>query len=304
MNKKFNLSDMYEPAMACLGSAVLLSNDYSTAYYENADKIIEFICSAYGKKGLAENLKQTLLHSLSEIITVLDCRLFLSHGMTVDGADDFPQLLAQNKCRMICSFCDIANRQPADPAYHCLDYSFVRKYNPVLRYAELSYASAGGIVSVVRLVGIMQALGIGCEKNIQNAVRRLKQCAMWGDICSMRLLGSLYANEGDAHNAEIFDRLALLCVEFLKEGVTVLPDESAEGNLQEAVELYNCISSIYYDLVVRSQIQNIDLSFVEALLHTDNYKKRLEYINNYEKGLWKEETHSSVSSIPSIGFRG
>ena len=79
-------------------------------------------------------------------------------------------------------------------------------------------------------------------------------------------------------------------------------DENTD--LQEAVELYNCISSIYYDLVVRSQIQNIDLSFVEALLHTDNYKKRLEYINNYEKGLWKEETHSSVSSIPSIGFRG
>ena len=150
----------------------------------------------------------------------------------------------------------------------------------------------------------MQALGIGCEKNAGNAIRRLKQCAMWGDICSMRLLAKLHAGEGERERAETAAELADLCSVYLKEGITVLPDAVQKKEKKEAVELYNCVSTIYYDLVMRGRLRNIDLSFVEALLHTKSYSKRMEHINNYKQELWKDETNPGAKISAPIGFRG
>lgn len=304
MVNSFAISDCYEPATACLEAAVLLSNGINGAYEADARGVIRLICLAYDREDVSAELEYALLHQLCDIKTSIDGRIFLSQNMSIEGADEDVQLLAQNKCRILCDFSAMIKNSPDISAYHCLDYSSVRTYNAGVRYAELSAASAAGNPAIVRQVGIMQALGIGCEKNAGNAIRRLKQCSMWGDICSMRLLAKLHAAEGERERAETTAELADLCSLYLKEGITVLPDAVQKKEKKEAVELYNCVSTIYYDLVMRGRLRNIDLSFVEALLHTKSYSKRMEHINNYKQELWKDETNPGAKISAPIGFRG
>lgn len=301
MTKTFSFSECYAPASACLEAAVLLSNDYCDLYMADAGAIISFICSAYGREDAIEPLKKLILVDLDDIVTSNDCLVLLTQNVNI-GKDI--KLPAQHKSRIMYEFNSMVNRAPVDPEYHCLNYSFVRTYDAKARYAELSTASVCGNISVVRQVGIMQALGIGCRKNTSNAIRRFKQCAMWGDICSMYLLEKLHTDAGREREAKTAHDLAALSEAYLKEGVTVLPAEAQKNSSQEAVELYNCISSIYYDLVIRSHSQDIDFSFVEALLHTSDYTKRMAHINNYTGGLWKDETHPTSGKRTAIGFRG
>lgn len=286
----------YETARTLLEATTLLSNIDAQNVVEDSSALIALICRAYDlEEKVCADLTEKIIFSLSPISTAIDCELFLSKNMSLPGEDNATQFLAQIKSDVMLAFHNLYKAYAKVSRYTCLDYSYLRRYDASMRYAELLNNSYYGNVPLIRQLGMMLQAGIGCEASAENAARRYMQCAMWGDIASMRLLSKLdLPNKRELPS--LMSEVAALCEKYLPEGMTELPEEKAAACSRKAIELFNCISSIRYDLVGAQGLVDINLSFVEALLHTDSYSERMEFINSYEQNAWRAETNSSPSS--------
>ena len=146
----------------------------------------------------------------------------------------------------------------------------------------------------------MSYLGIGVTKNNvleESAIYRFKQCLMWGDISSFFFLKYIYELKGQEKEVKLFDDLIKL-VPYLEDGRTVLPEDKQKEISEDALELFNIISSIKQDIVINLEKIYIDYSFVEVMISPEvHYLNKLGYINNYSNQEWKEATNSSHRRI-------
>ena len=131
------------------------------------------------------------------------------------------------------------------------------------------------------------------------------QCAIWGDIPSMRLVAEVYREKGETDKADLYAEVAAIAGDYLYAGCTVIPSFDKHEYSDKSREIYALISSIRQDVVRAYDKYNVDFSFVEALRSPElDYYKRMEIINNYSKNEWKEVTNASVNPAAKvrIGF--
>ena len=104
--------------------------------------------------------------------------------------------------------------------------------------------------------------------------------------------------------SQIFTEVAVLADKYLHAGYTVVSSEDKEKYSQKAIETYLLISSILQDVVYAQNKQNIDFSFVEAILSPElDYFKRMYFVNNYERKEWRDVTNSAHNPANKIGFK-
>ncbi len=69
---------------------------------------------------------------------------------------------------------------------------FHHPYNPRMKFWETKKMAKSGCVGIVRQLGLLNTLGIGCCINYKKAEDCFLKCVLWGDTMSAVLLNQLY----------------------------------------------------------------------------------------------------------------
>lgn len=294
--------DNYDAFSLMIFSTTMMSNTRSKNFNSDAKRIISFIGKAYGFSdafiGLCHDL---ILGELSEMALYGDRSAFYSNGK-IEGTDDDLDKLFYIKSEIISKLQREENNNPS--LYNdLLDLNHYHVYQPNILYSKIKTASVSGDIIVVRQMGILNAMGIGCEVDYKKAIVRLRQCAFWGDIPSMYLLSYVYKLSGDEEKSKKYNELASLSDKYLLYGYTVLPAEETKEYSQEAKEYFAFVSTILQDIVINLNKPRIDFAFLEVVFSNDlDYYKKMYYINKYNSSEWREITQPSINPNKKFGF--
>ncbi len=284
-------------------TTTLLSNDFNDDLDRDSSKIVDFI-------GKVFDYSEKDIYLCSKLIK--DDLTIISKNEDVDAyqgdkdrelVSDYEDLIYL-KSEAILKINNIFNQYAKsnfEESY--FDYHSFRSYFPVIRFNELKKASAKGNVDINRTVAILLALGIGCEKNINSAIYRFKQCAYWGDTSSLFYLAYLYKEVGDSENHELFYNLTKL-FEYIYDGKTMLPKEVEQDLNKKIIDEFALISSIVLDIRKTCNLYDINYSFVEVMLMDSlSYSKKMSFINNYKTEEWRDASNSSHNPRGTLFFK-
>lgn len=283
----------------------LLANKNNEAYEQDAKKLIRFVGEAYSlSKELIDKCEKQILDDLTAVSTDEDVKAFMNFYKFNDGAEIENPLL-QVKCDAIQAVEMLMQERGNDFNPRWFDYSNYKNYIPEIRRRQLVIAAMGGNVVANRTVALMSFLGIGKEADSDEAVNRLTQCVFWGDVPSILFLKHVFELEKSDGPLKVLDDLYKLS-KYFEQGITVLNEEDQEKYEPGAVGLFECISSIKQDIILKEHLYNIDYSFVEAVNDRSvDYYTKLRFINEYNKYEWKEATNCSRAPKEEtpFGFR-
>ena len=194
MHTRFEHYDIYYgTVMAC----TLLSNDGSPEFRRDAAAIVDFYCAAHGlDRSVAEGWKTDVLDTLSRVESVDERDAAYRRRMVSSERHD-RDYLYDVKGDVLAEICTKYKDDTVFINRAWFDYSHVHCYNAQMRFAQIRSAASSGWRVAAREVGIMQALGIGCVRDVDAAVYRFMQCAYWCDVPSCYIAAYLMREAGD-----------------------------------------------------------------------------------------------------------
>ncbi len=292
----------YESFYNMVLSTTILGNSMCDALETDSDKVISFIGSAYNLENeYIDNCKDIIINHLSRLGKTTDQQAVYA-SRHIDDVYSDSDCLYDIKGDVLLALQNIAEKEDTiNPGW--FDYSHYKSYEPYIRFKKIYMTSSTGNIIATRQVGILHALGIGCEVSYDKAIERLLQCSRWGDIPSMHYLSYVYKLSGDEKNAKLYKEVALISEEYLRTGVTVLPENVHKTYSEDACTIFVYISTILQDVIYLHRVKNINFSFLEAVFSpTLGHYERLDYINNYSKLAWKNITNSATRPSKKAGF--
>ncbi|MCR5078662.1 MAG: hypothetical protein K6B65_01910 [Bacilli bacterium] len=290
----------YDAFYYMVEAATALSNSPTDEPSTDIKKLVEFIGQSYG---FSEELIDGCVKIISEKLPAIGIESDIAGFYATDkaGIDKGDVLLFQTKCDVIHSLQLISRSKCPEINPSWFSYENYLAYSASMRLRELKIVASNGFLAINRLVGMMLFLGIGCSKDKDAGIRRLIQCAYWGDALSLRLLSLAYKELGKKEEEELLKELVSLSP-YIQEGITVLPSEIKAS--EKAKTEFALISSIKQDIVLGLGRYSIDYSFVEImLLPSIDYRTKMNYINHYQNGDWKEASNPTVAPSKGFGFR-
>ena len=294
----------YEVLHSMMLGCAVMTNTYSRDAVSDCERIIEFIGEAYGvSKEYTERAKEVILGELATASTNQDFAAFDS-AKTYNAEYGDTERYIEVKSDIVATLETLRkNSHLENPGW--VDYSHYCVYQSNLRYKKLAEHSVTGDLISTRQVGILLALGIGCERDLDAAARKLLQCSLWGDVSSARFLAYVAKLSGNKERAKYLSEYAELVSVYLDDGITVLPEEAKSKHTDEACILYVYTSSIKYDVVYSLGNPRIDFSFLEVIMASDiEYNEKMTYIDEYDRKKWKKCTNKVTESQKKtvIGF--
>lgn len=295
----------YEPFYNMVLSTALMTNCVTDEFDGDARKIINFIGDAYGLSAeKTDFFTDIILNRISSVKLLTDCEAtygqdcFGEHGASSEDALD---AVKANVIYKISHLTDNNVYNDVNPEW--FNYGRPIVYQPEMRFYAINATAATGNVTAVRQAGILRMLGIGCKVDRDDAVWRFLQCAVWGDIPSMRFLSYAWKLIGNDEKHALYGEVAELCNTYLKTGRTILPAGAKKKYSEKACTYYVYISSIKQDVIFAYNLKNIVFSFTEALMSKSlDYFDRMNLINNFDKKEWKNITNSSNKPKEKLGF--
>jgi hypothetical protein len=283
---------------------MVMSNRPSGSFNEDCDAIIDFIGNAYSlSEEVVKSCKECIYVSLAPISMIVDKNAIFSNRQYGDYLNDM-DVLNDIKCSVISFLERLAKSNCPSINPDWFDYNHYFSYNARVRYEEIKVAASGGNTVINRQMGLLLALGIGTEKDLNESANRLKRCVLWGDLPSIKLLANVYNLQGDGEKASIVKEISSLAEKYLHAGYTVIPKDAASNYSEQAISYYSLISSNLQDVVYALNKHNIDFSFVEAISTEGlDYFKRMYFINNYQRAEWRDVTNSAHNPAKKIGFK-
>lgn len=295
--------DHLEEFKQILIATTLLSNSYSVEWEKNANDIIDFMTTAFGIKDESDIIKKIITKEISNLSLVKEYNGIKSRrDYKIEYSDE--DILYDIKGKILVSINNIGKNLTNHSSLLAEEFNYndYSTYNPNNRFWVILRAASYGSVILTRQIAIMYALGIGCQQDYSFAILRLKQAAFWGDTTSMKLLSYILKLTNNDEKAKIYSELYNLSLKYLYDGVTVLPDED-KGKYSEECRLYfTYISSILQDIIINLNCPNINFSFLEAIFSDKPFSDKMRYINEFQKGDWKEVTNASCKPLKNFGF--
>ena len=292
----------YEAFYNMVLSTTIMSNSITDDLLEDGTKIIHFIAKSYGLDDEFGNFcSDLILNHLSRLGTTTDQQAVYASRKISDVSSDYDSLF-DIKGDVLATLEEISKKVEYSINPGWFDYSHFKSYQSDIRFSKIYITSASGNLIATRQIGILYALGIGCEKSFSRSIERLLQCARWGDIPSMHYLAYVYAQSGDLHNAKLYSEIVSLSEEYLRTGITVLPESARASYSDEACTNFAYIATILQDVIYLHKATNINFSFLEAIFNSNiDHYTRLGYINNYSNLEWKNVTNSCIKPM-RLGF--
>lgn len=302
--------DNYEPFYNMVLSTTLMSNSVSEEFTADGKKIIDFIGNAYSlDTDFIQSCYEIILYDLTRLGRTIDQKAVYADRLYGDEYTS-EESVFDIKGDILSAIEKLGEMQKDSKTVNIInagwfDYSHYKTYQANVRYKKIEISASTGNITLTRQAGILKALGIGCKLDYERAILRLTQCAMWGDIPSMYYLGYVYSLKGDEDNAKFWRAVATISDEYLRTGITVLPDEAVNKITDEERVQYVYISSICQDIIHAYGVYDIDFAFVEAVTSPKlDYYEKMNCINNYRGYNWKDITNSSVrpKQMAKLGF--
>ena len=302
--------DNYEPFYNMVLSTTLMSNSVSLEFNDDGKKIIEFIGNAYRlDKDFIDSCCEIILDDLTRLGRTIDQKAVYADRLYGDEFSSEDSVF-DIKGDVLSAIEKLGDMQKNSTSVNIInagwfDYTHYKTYQANVRYKKIEISASTGNVTLTRQAGLLKALGIGCKLDYDRAILRLNQCAMWGDIPSMYYLSYAYLLKGDKKQADFWHSVATVSDEYLRTGITVLPDTATEKITDEERIQYVYISSICQDIIHSYGVYDIDFAFVEAVNSPKlDYYEKMNCINNYRGYNWKDVTNSSVrpKQMAKLGF--
>lgn len=282
-------------------TSTLLGNAKTEMWTQSASQLIRWIGEAFR---LSDNdihhCQEVVIDKLSAVQTIDDANL--NYGQVpMESVDIDAEIIFKIKSDAI----RFLHEQGTQDAPNWPNYHHANLFHPVVHFTHLHDASRTGNLVACRHVGLLFALGIGCEQSLEKAALRFKQAAYWGDLWSMTLLSRVYELMDNPEATETYRQLAMLCDKHLNSGTTVLSDQMKKDYGAKAQLEYVYVSSIFQD-IVRVNQQNhgyIDYSFLEVMfMDAVPYREKMGFINNYLEYKWRDVSNTSNQPTMRIGF--
>lgn len=291
----------YNALYTMLISTSLLSNTRTESFFKDADRVVVYIANSYNMN------EDELKYCIESIRTVSTVNLLSDQHAVFSMRRDDEELsdndiLIDLKGEVLLLYGRLSKGDVpfVNPVW--FDYNRYIPYSPEIRYCEINKASATGDIITTREIGIMSALGLGCDVDYIEAERRFKQCLYWGDNAAAHFLAHLYRLLGNEKKYKLYSEVADLCDRYINSGITMVPKEVKENYSEEACTEFSYISSIKLDIVYPYKRNEIDFSFIEAFLSDGlDFYQKMRFINSYEKKEWREVTNSSTRPT-KLGF--
>lgn len=298
-----DIFDHYTPFYDMIMATTLMSNSISDQLNEDFAHIINFVGKAYGlDQALIDEMYYIITNDLAKIGKTTDQQAIYNARHLGDSYND-ADVLFDIKGDVLYAIASMVKRHQYNFNEGWFDYSHYKTYNAKVRFAKLQATSCNGNPTITKQVGILRALGIGCQQDYDGAIWRLTQCAFWGDISSIYYLAYVYKLKKDTVNAKIWAEVSQIAQQYLLSGRTVLPKSTREKYSEEACTYYVYISSIVQDIIRPQRKPDIDFSFIEAITTSSlSYSEVMSYINSYETYKWRDLTNSSQKPKNAIGF--
>lgn len=281
-------------------ATTMLGNIASDTWSKDSQSLIRFIGLAYHlHEHIISRSNEVITQKLTEIQTLADANLMMLPPTGEDQIDTEVLYTIKSQALRV-----LQEQRKYDEA-NWFDYQFYNMYHPVLHFSHMHEASRTGHLLACRHVGLLHALGIGCEQSLDKAILRFKQAAYWGDIPAMYFLSYCYKLKQQNELSVIYQEVIKASESLLNAGITVLSDEMKSTMSTSAQTEYIFISSIFQDIVRinHNALNFIDYSFLEIIFmdHIDYYRK-MKFINNYTHYEWREISNSSNQPVHHIGF--
>ena len=280
-----------------------MSNSLSPAFEEDARKVIRFIGEAYSlDRPIIELCADVILGDLMALSLTAD-RFALYRGRSESSTYTDIDALFDMKANVMAKLEKLSEQTPSLNAAW-FGYAHYMAYNPLIRYSILLQTAMTGEVWAAMTVGVLNALGIGCEQSYPSAIERLKQCAYWGHGPALLLLAHACALSGDSQKSEDYKAVADLCRRYMALGKTEIPEDEPVNTFVK--ETFALIASIYYDVVLGYKLPNINYSFIEAITSPKlSFLDAMHYINNFygSRSNWRDVTNPPFNTTPKkLGF--
>ncbi|MBO7390531.1 MAG: hypothetical protein J6U39_03700 [Clostridia bacterium] len=293
-------NEAFEVMLIC---TTAMSNATSPAFEADARKVISFVGEAYSMDPATLALCEDVILGDLMALSLTNDRLALYRGRSMSGSYSEIDPLFDMKANVMAKFSHLPE-QTRTLNVEWFNYSHYMAYHPVVRYSTLLQTATTGEVWPAMTVGVLTALGIGCERNYLYAIERLKQCAYWGYTPALLLLSHTYELNGDVEKAVDFKTIHDLCRRYMLLGKTELPETESVNTFVK--ETFSVIASIFYDVVRGYDLPNINYSFVEAITSPAlTFSEVMHFINNYQRtsANWRDVTNPSNDSRKrTVGF--
>lgn len=276
-----------------------LTNVVTDRSLEDYKKIMKFSNNAFNNKNSStkKSLEQVLLKDLTMLSTFEDVKAY-RNDIEKNKYKDIEEYL-NLKCEVLDKIQYIYMHAPKDG--YLMDYSYLREYDSEQRFNELSNSSLNKQIDINLTLAVCLYLGIGSEKDIESSIYRFKQNAFMGDIEALYFLRAIYKELDDLDNFKLYDDLISL-EKYLIEGRMNLSNSIKKKYSIKVIQTYNLISLIKENIGNYSDY--INTSFMEVILNDEvDYKKKIECINYYGTGLYKNVLISLINPSNTMSFK-
>ena len=276
-----------------------LTNAVNDQSLEDYKKVIYFSKQVFDNEKVftKKSLEQVLFKDLTMISTFEDVKAY-RNDIEKNKCKDIEEYL-NLKCEVLDKIQYIYTHAPKDG--YLMDYSYLREYDSEQRFNELSNSSLNKQIDINLTLAVCLYLGIGCEKDIESSIYRFKQNAFMGDIEALYFLRAIYKELDDLNNFKLYDDLISL-EKYLIEGRMNLSNSIKQKYSVKAIQTYNLISLIKENIGNTSDY--INTSFMEVILNDEvDYKKKIECINYYNTGLYKNVLINLINPSNTMSFK-
>lgn len=288
-------------------STLLLSNSQDDEYIVDAKKIVSFICDSFELEDSdKEKYYGYILDRALCMCTYEDAMVYFQNKDIVGALSNEELNIFQIKATIL--------KQMHDCHKNDINYDEVQHYIREYFYSRIDNIANKGRSRVVELLAILKILGIGCEKNLDEAIDLFKGLIYWLPFTCVPYLKQAYKLKKDKENYAIYVELEKIMENNNPYRKSILPAEDEKIFSEKAKDLYRLISSFQIDVIneiARARKETtfdvlgdvIDYSFAEAITSEKiNYKKKMELINNYDKRGWLDLTNNPNKYEMRIGF--
>ncbi|MBQ1186166.1 MAG: hypothetical protein IIX54_00555 [Clostridia bacterium] len=295
MNKKllpeiYNNFDAFN--LMCL-STTLMSSYNCEDFNFHAHQIINFIGKAFKLDGeMLAGFEDCILGDMMNIGLITDYHAIASVELLSETDKENIELYEIKgrvlEQKIICEAQNftafdmrVANQIKSNMKY---EY-FHHPYNAKFRFWQLNQLVKNGNVDITRQLGILYALGIGCQQNTQKAEEYFLKCFLWGDTVSAVLLGELYEDTGIKNEYKNI---------YFQETVS-------DQKVLENIKLMKLLNA-YIIAPQKNQLINTELAKV-LISGKISYKNKVELIVNWNEQTWRNLYRFISEKEKHIGFR-
>lgn len=300
------LLNHYEAFYLMTRSAAVLGTQNSEQFDRDAQMVIDFLGQVYGlRQELIGTAIELILGTMASVGLVSDYRALASSEMLDEQVKDnliFYEVkgkaLEEASRAELRSGIQINDKAAQEIRSSMCFHTFHHVYRPNVRYEHLKgRADTGEVISTLQ-TAIMQILGIGCEKNLSCAQKLLKRALLWGEKPAAKILGFLWAEEGDRETAAFYEAVYAYLTE--AADLSTLLKKSAEGS--KAAEYCVLIAAVQLIAIKIGGSHEIDVMFADQMNREEvSFPNKLAWISRYRDGAWMKG-YLSAQATKKIGF--